>query len=152
MVSFSQHYSSLSENKSTDWINRAVSQTTVTEMFWDPYKAILAYRNTTIDMLGMSSTPLFFGRRLKTDLPADTSPLQVSTNVGMQDNKKRLITRKYQQKLNFDAHAGKEFSRSLFCGNFCNASQNKWTPTIVMQKQSATIQCAWKTAGETLPT
>ena len=92
-------------------------------------------------MLGMSSTPLFFGRRLKTDLP-DTSPLQVSTNVGMQDNKKRLITRKYQQKLNFDAHAGKEFSRSLFSGKFWNASQNKWTPTIVMQKQSATIQCA----------
>lgn len=62
-------------------------------MFWDPFKAILAYRNTTIDMLGMSSTPLFFGRRLKTDLP-DTSPLQESTKVGIQGNQERLKTHK----------------------------------------------------------
>ena len=55
-----------------------------------------------------------FSRRLKTDLNV-ASPLQESTNVSMQDIQERLKTHKYQQKLNFDAHAGKEL-RDLYYG------------------------------------
>lgn len=40
----------------------------------DLYKAILAYRNIAIDMLGKSPVQLFFNRSLKTDLPTP-SPL-----------------------------------------------------------------------------
>ena len=47
-----------------------------------------------------------FRRCLKTDLTV-ASPLLESTNVGMQDIQERLKTNKYEQKLNFDAHAGK---------------------------------------------
>ena len=35
----------------------------------DPYLALLAYRNTTIDTIGMSPSQMFLGRRLKSDLP-----------------------------------------------------------------------------------
>ncbi|XP_061185195.1 uncharacterized protein K02A2.6-like [Saccostrea echinata] len=101
-----------------------------------PYKAVLAYRNTTIDMLGMSPAQLFFGRRLKTDLPV-ASPLLESTIIGMQDIQERLKTRKYQQKLNFDAHAGKEL-RDLYSGEATvMRHENKWTPAVVVQQHNS---------------
>ncbi|XP_033756234.1 uncharacterized protein K02A2.6-like [Pecten maximus] len=39
----------------------------------DPYKGLLAYRNTVIEDLGLSPAQMFFGRRLKTDIPT-TAP------------------------------------------------------------------------------
>ena len=55
------------------------------------------------------SPPPLFSRRLR----ADASPLLESKNVGMPNIQERLITRKYRQKLNFDANTGKEF-RDLY--------------------------------------
>lgn len=102
----------------------------------DPYKAILAYRNTAIDMLGKSPAQLFFNRRLKTDLPT-ASPLLESNSVGMQDIQERLKTRKYQQKINYDAHAGKEL-RDLFPReSTVMRHDNKWTPAVIVQQHSS---------------
>ncbi|XP_062604074.1 uncharacterized protein K02A2.6-like [Saccostrea cucullata] len=102
----------------------------------DPYKAILAYRNTAIDMLGKSPAQLFFNRRLKTDLPV-ASPLLEPNSVGMQEVQERLKTRKYQQKLYYDAHAGKEL-RDLYPGETTvMRHDNKWTPAVVVQQHSS---------------
>lgn len=102
----------------------------------DPYKAILAYRNTAIDMLGKSPAQLFFNRRLKTDLPT-ASPLLESNSFGMQDIQERLKTRIHQQKINYDAHAGKEL-RDLYPGEstvMCH--EKKWTPAVIVQQHSS---------------
>ena len=40
----------------------------------DPWKAMLNYRNTVIDDIGLSPAQMFFNRRLKTTLPI-SSPL-----------------------------------------------------------------------------
>lgn len=101
----------------------------------DPYKAILAYRNTAIDMLGKSPAQLFFNRRLKTDLPT-ASPLLESNSVGMQDIQERLKTRKYQQRINYDAHAGKEL-RDLYPGEYTVMCHEKWTPAVIVQQHSS---------------
>ena len=67
----------------------------------DPYKAIYNKWHAK----NVPSTTVF-SRRLKTDLTV-ASPLLESANVGMKDIQERLKTHKYEQKLNFDAHAGK---------------------------------------------
>ena len=72
----------------------------------DPYKAMLDYRNTYIEEIGLSPAQMFLGKRLKTDLPT-ASPL-LSAATSSNDMKVRMETRKGRQKLNFDRHAGKE--------------------------------------------
>lgn len=94
------------------------------------------YRNTAMDMLGKSPAQLFFNRRLKTDLPT-ASPLLESNSVGMQDIQERLKTRKFQQKINYDAHVGKEL-RDLFTGeSTVMRHDNKWTPAVIVQQHSS---------------
>lgn len=87
-------------------------------------------------MLGKSPAQLFFNRRLKTDLPT-ASPLLESNSVGMQDIQERLKTRKFQQKINYDAHVGKEL-RDLFTGeSTVMRHDNKWTPAVIVQQHSS---------------
>ncbi len=71
----------------------------------DPYKALLAYRNTNIEEVGLSPAQMFMGRRLKTDIPA-TSPMlapQTSPEIKM-----RLEVRQAKQKLQFEKRSGDE--------------------------------------------
>ena len=74
-------------------------------MFWSLQSHTCQQEYNNWHAKNVPSTTVF-SRRLKTDLTV-ASPLLESTNVGMQDIQERLKTNKYEQKLNFDAHAGK---------------------------------------------
>lgn len=102
----------------------------------DPYKALLAYRNTPIDDIGMSPAQLFLGRRLKTDLPT-TTPLLDTNNSSFKEVQMRLKTRKMMRNVNADIHCGKEL-RNLYKGEkVIMRHNNEWTPAIVHEKTSA---------------
>lgn len=109
-------------------------------------------------MIRKSPAQLFFNRRLKTDLPT-ASPLLESNSVGMQDIQERLKTRKYQQKINYDAHAGKEL-RDLYPGestvmchekkmdSCCNSTTTQFSKVI---HSPNTVCKAIQTAHQLLP-
>ena len=100
----------------------------------DPYKAIMDYRNTNIEEIGLSPAQMFLGRRLKTELPT-TAPL-LSSTTSLDDIKSRMRTRKATQKLNFDRHAGKEL-KPLATGDQIIMKHGKdWIPGHVMQEHS----------------
>ena len=98
----------------------------------DPYKAVLDYRNTNIEEIGLSPAQMFLGRRLKTDLPT-TSPL-LETNP-QHEIKMRMTVRQAKQKYYFDQHSGKEL-KSLHSGDNVVMRQggdaSKWVPATVI--------------------
>ena len=65
----------------------------------DPYKALLAYRNTKIDDIGLSPAQIFLGRMLKTTLPT-AAPLLTRENSKEIQNK--LKNRQLKQKKYYD--------------------------------------------------
>ncbi|XP_062620781.1 uncharacterized protein K02A2.6-like [Saccostrea cucullata] len=96
----------------------------------DPYKAMLAYRNTAIEDLGLSPAQLFLGRMLKTDIPT-AEPLLHNPKMTQEINM-RLKTRKWQQKINFDKHVSKTPLRDLNSHeNVLMRNNNKWCPATV---------------------
>ena len=70
----------------------------------DPYKAMLDYRNTIIDDIGLSPAQMFLGRRLKTNLPT-TSPLLKPDNADVV--KQKLQNRQNKQKEHHDKTTSK---------------------------------------------
>ena len=81
-------------------------QTTFTEMFWSLQSHTCLQKYNNLYVKNVPST-VVFGRRLQNKLNSFIVTSGIN-NVGMQNIQKRLITRKYQQKLNVYAHAGKE--------------------------------------------
>ncbi|XP_033731071.1 uncharacterized protein K02A2.6-like [Pecten maximus] len=101
----------------------------------DPYKGLLAYRNTVIEDLGLSLAQMFFGRRLKTDIPT-TAPLLSPDKIPTSDIKMRLKIRKEKAKMYYDQHAGKELP-PLDNGETVMFQKNeKWIPAKVVAKHS----------------
>ena len=99
----------------------------------DSYKALLAYRNTLLDKLGLSPAQLFIGRRLKTDLPT-TAVLLKPEPHNSQEVEERINTKKYQDKLHYDKYIGKEL-RVLYPGETAIARHDgKWTAAAVDEK------------------
>ena len=102
----------------------------------DSYKALLAYRNTPLEKLGLSPSQLFLVRRLKTDLPT-TAVLLKPEPHNSQEVEERIKTKKYQDKLHYDKHAGKEL-RDLYPGeNAIARHDGKWTAATVVEKHAS---------------
>lgn len=101
----------------------------------DPYKALMAYRNTPIDNIGMSPAQLFLGRRLKTDLPT-TSPLLSSETNSTSELKLRLKTRKLMQNIDSEKHTGSELRNLFKDEKVIMRHNNEWIPATVQQKHS----------------
>jgi hypothetical protein len=96
----------------------------------DPYKALLAYRNTTNESLGLSPAQLFLGRMLKTDIP--TAETLLHNDKMTQEINMRLKTRKWQQKINFDKHVANTPLRNLNpTKNVIFRNNDKWCPTTL---------------------
>ena len=102
----------------------------------DSYKALLAYRNTPLEKLGLSPAQLFIGRRLKTDLPT-TAVLLKPEPHNSHEVEERIKTKKYQDKLHYDKNAGKEL-RDLYPGeNAIARHDGKWTAATVVEKHTS---------------
>lgn len=68
----------------------------------DPYIALLEYRNTPLEGIGLSPAQLLMGRRLKSKLPASTSLLTTGTSSEVC---KKLKDRQQTQKMYYDQQA-----------------------------------------------
>ncbi|XP_060076519.1 uncharacterized protein K02A2.6-like [Ylistrum balloti] len=100
----------------------------------DPYLALLAYRNTTMEEIGLSPAQMFYGRRLKTDLPT-TYPLLTSQEVSNgQEIKKRLKLRQSKHKMFFDRHSGPELKPLNTGDKVIMNHNNSWIPATVSGK------------------
>ena len=81
-----------------------------------PYKALLNYRNTPLEGVGLSPAQLLMGCRLKTSLPTNTDLLKTH---GAEELKEYFQNRKVKRKVYYDKHSSKELpalnngSRSL---------------------------------------
>ena len=62
----------------------------------DPYKALLNYRNTPLEGIGLSPVQLLMGRRLKTCLPTNADLLKTH---GAQEIKEQFQKRKEKEKV-----------------------------------------------------
>ena len=71
----------------------------------DPYKALLNYRNTPLDGIGLSPAQILMGRRLKTSLPTSAELLKPQ---GTPEIKQHLQKIKERQKFYYDKHCSKE--------------------------------------------
>ncbi|XP_033750569.1 uncharacterized protein LOC117334854 [Pecten maximus] len=112
----------------------------------DPYKGLLAYRNTTLEDLGLSPAQIFLNRRLKTDIPTTSTLLEPATQSGI-DVRERLKTRKARQKQQHDRHAGPPL-RNLFPGEKVVAKhQGQWVPATVVAKHVAPRSCVIESAS-----
>lgn len=72
---------------------------------------MLAYRNNSIEDIGLSPAQLLYGRVLKTDV-STAIPLLRNARMSLEINM-RLKTRKWQQKINFDKLATRTPLRDL---------------------------------------
>ncbi|MCG7877651.1 MAG: RNase H-like domain-containing protein, partial [Candidatus Thiodiazotropha endolucinida] len=97
----------------------------------DPYKAMLDYRNTIIDDIGLSPAQMFFNRRLKTTLPTSAPLLQqhdVPKNI-----KKRLLESQNKQKQYYD-RGSKELEPLKPGDNIVMRYKDTWTPATVTER------------------
>ena len=67
----------------------------------DPYIALLDYRNTPLEELGLPPAELFLSRRLKTNLPVSSTLLKPQNAEFIREN---LKTRQAKQKRKFYQH------------------------------------------------
>ena len=97
----------------------------------DPYKALLAYRNTVLEDIGLSPAQLFLGRMLKTDIPT-TEPLLSANDKLSREITTKLKMRKWKQKEHYDKHAAKTPLRDLQRHEkVVMRNNNKWVPATV---------------------
>ena len=61
----------------------------------DPYKALLAYRNTKIDNIGLSPAQIFLGRMLKTSLPTAAPLLTPGNSKDIQNKARQCVQKRY---------------------------------------------------------
>ena len=88
----------------------------------DPYKALLNYRNTPLDGIGLSPAQILMGCRLKTSLPTNSELLKPRGN---QKIKQHLQSIKERQTFYYDKHCSKEVPQK---------HDNKWIQATVIEK------------------
>ncbi|XP_061176082.1 uncharacterized protein K02A2.6-like [Saccostrea echinata] len=93
--------------------NGQVEQMVLLEKAKDPYMAILDYRNTPLEELGLSPAQLFLARRLRTKLPVSATLLKLQNAEFVKES---LKTRQARQKRNFDKHFPKSDLKPLIPG------------------------------------
>lgn len=96
----------------------------------DPYIALLEYRNTPLEGVGLSPAQMLMGRRLKTKLPASTSLL---TPEGALRVHNKLKEKQAKQKSYYDRHA--THLPELHAGeNVRMQSGSTWKPAVVLRE------------------
>ena len=97
----------------------------------DPYKALLNYRNTPLEGIGLSPAKLLMGRRLKTSLPTHADPLKT---YGAQEVKEDFHKRKLKEKVYYHKHSAKELPPLHNGEKVTLQHRNKWVPATVISK------------------
>ncbi|XP_056006741.1 uncharacterized protein K02A2.6-like [Ostrea edulis] len=98
----------------------------------DPYLAILDYRNTLLEELGLSPAQLFLARRLKTKLPVSSTLLKPQNAEFVRES---LMTRQAKQKRKFDRHVPASDLKPLVQGENVMIKHNeKWMHGSVVEK------------------
>ncbi|KAA0714109.1 Retrovirus-related Pol polyprotein from transposon opus [Triplophysa tibetana] len=96
----------------------------------DPYIALLEYRNTPLDGIGMSPAQLLMGRRLKTKLPTSSKLL---TPKGSKKVQEQLKQRQLKQKMYYDKNT-KQLPE-ISPGDKVRVQQGQiWNPATVLRK------------------
>ena len=100
----------------------------------DPWKAMLNYRNTVIDDIGLSPAQMFFNRRLKTTLPISSPLLEYGTLP--KNLRKQMKSRQKKQKHYYDR--GSKPLKPLHPGDkVVMRYKDTWTPATVKEKHEA---------------
>ncbi|XP_056016955.1 uncharacterized protein K02A2.6-like [Ostrea edulis] len=98
----------------------------------DPYLAILDYRNTPLEELGLSPAQLFLAKRLKTKLPVSSTLLKPQNAEFVRES---LMTRQAKQKRKFDRHIPASDLKPLVQGENVMIKHNeKWMHGSVVEK------------------
>ena len=96
----------------------------------DPYIALLEYRNTPLEGVGLSPAQMLMGRRLRTKLPVSTSLLTPEGALKVHD---KLKEKQAKQKSYYDVHAKR--LPELHAGeNVRMQSGNSWKPAVVLSE------------------
>ena len=97
----------------------------------DHYKALLNYRITPLDGIGLSPAKILIGHSLKTSLPTNSELLKPWRN---QEIKQHLQNTKKGQNVYYDKHCSKELPH-LASGNKVSLKHdNKWVQATVIEK------------------
>uniref|UniRef100_A0A3Q1F5U6 Integrase catalytic domain-containing protein n=1 Tax=Acanthochromis polyacanthus TaxID=80966 RepID=A0A3Q1F5U6_9TELE len=96
----------------------------------DPYIALVEYRNTPLESVGLSPAQMLMGRRLKTKLPESTSLLTPERALNVH---KQLKAKQAKQKKYYDQHA-KPLPELHKGENVRMHFGDKWKPAVVLEK------------------
>ena len=97
----------------------------------DPYKALLNYRNTPLDGIGLSPPQILMGRRLKTSLRTNAELLKPQ---GAPEIKQHVQKIKEREKFYYDKHFRNELP-PLAKGDKVTLKQDKkWVQATVVNK------------------
>lgn len=101
----------------------------------DPYLAILDYRNTPLEELGLSPAQFFLARRLRTKLPVSATLLKPQNAEFVKES---LKTRQAEQKRKFDKHVPKSDLKPLIPGEKVMIKHNdQWIHGSVAEKHES---------------
>uniref|UniRef100_A0A3P9IGQ4 Gypsy retrotransposon integrase-like protein 1 n=1 Tax=Oryzias latipes TaxID=8090 RepID=A0A3P9IGQ4_ORYLA len=98
----------------------------------DPYLALLEYRNTPLDGVGLSPAQLLLGRRLKSKLPVSKALLQPALHENARSD---LVRRQDRQKQSFDQRT-RTLSELQDGENVRIRQGSKWEPDTVINKHN----------------
>lgn len=99
----------------------------------DPYKALLNYRNTPLDGIGLSPAQILMGPRLKTSLPT-TCNSELLKPQGAQEIKQHLQKIKEREKVFYDKHCRKELPPPAKGDKVTLKQDKKWVQATVVNK------------------
>ena len=97
----------------------------------DPYEALLNYRNTPVDGIGLSPAQILMGRRLETSLPTSAELLKPQ---GTPEIKQHLQKIKERQKFYYDKHCSKELPPLDKGDQVSLKHDKKWIQATVVEK------------------
>ncbi|XP_056109383.1 uncharacterized protein K02A2.6-like [Rhinichthys klamathensis goyatoka] len=99
----------------------------------DPYVALLEYRNTPLDGIGLSPAQLLMGRRLKAKLPTSSKLL---TPKGCEKVQEKLKQRQSKQKFYYDKNT--KLLPEISPGDKVRVQQGQiWNPATVLKKHDS---------------
>ena len=94
----------------------------------DPYLAMLSYRTTAIDDIGLSPAEMMFSRKLKTKLPTSAPLLQ---QQGLPKNLKNRFKRRQEKQKQYYDRGSKQLKPLKIGENVVMEHNNTWKPATV---------------------
>ena len=97
----------------------------------DPYLAMLSYRTTAIDDIGLSPAEMMFSRKLKTKLPTSAPLLQ---QKGLPKNLKKRFKRRQEKQKQYHDRGSKALKPLKIGKNVVMQHKEVWRPATVTEK------------------